>query len=943
MTEKKTKKPVKDAKDTGGKYNNTIEINPIIKEAAGKKIVIAWGRMNPPTIGHEKLVNKVKDIAQKTGAKAEIYLSHSQDAKKNPLSYDDKVDLAKMAFGPVITKLASKTIIDVMKALTGKYSDVTLVVGQDRVNEFETLLNKYNGKEFNFGSIEVVSAGERDPDSDGVEGMSASKMRAAASTGEKSKFVSGLPAKLKSHADDVWDLVRSGMKLAEEIEALGLNEHVLSYAERRQRAITMRRYERKMQAARERMKKRVADSQHLQTRARKKAIEILRRKFAGQKGLDYANLPVADKIMIDKQVEKRKKAITKIAARLLPSVRRAELQRVAGVMAAKPAGVNESFESFLEENANYYKGLSPSTVAKRKAHFNKHKEMDDDNPAAYKKAPGDATAKTQQSVHTKRYHMMYNGDGTLKYDRRFRAFRHIVRQEEVEIESDADLLGLIEEAWDLAVETNDEMNEEKAMEGLKKKAEKSGISYGTLKKVYDRGVAAWRTGHRPGTTPQQWGYARVNSFITGGKTRTTGDADLAKKLNETFEHKFAVPQIPVPDSIKNNPALMKRYLERHQKGAFARSERMKKNHAIFHEEGGAGDEGTGKVTKRYKKDTPAQSVNEAFEDMMELAKPSEIRAFRDKVKHIDKVDSRSKSWSDSLPAALGKYGFKLLGSGKYASVFGHPKYPFALKVFMKDSAYLRWIKFAMDNPNNPYVPKMKGKVIKITPVIYAMRLEKLTGGSFSGPFADAYRQWNWDRSYKSDDKNIQDILDFFGPNKDLLDLHGENVMMRGDQLVIIDPFYNWFGKKNPGAYTIDPDDIDPAVFGIKEEIDLVEESDEITVAKMKDFEKFVDRMFEKFKIDFDFTKHFGERMNDERNSPKIKLKELADLIKKIYAKNGNPLKGQAGAELVVKDIQSDLNMPVVIKYDEKNDEIDVVAKTIMRKKNFSTPNPVIKY
>jgi hypothetical protein len=112
---------------------------------------------------------------------------------------------------------------------------------------------------------------------------------------------------------------------------------------------------------------------------------------------------------------------------------------------------------------------------------------------------------------------------------------------------------------------------------------------------------------------------------------------------------------------------------------------------------------------------------------------------------------------------------------------------------------------------------------------------------------------------------------------------------------------------------------------------------------MKDFEKFVDRMFEKFKIDFEFTKHFGDRMNDDRNSPKIKLKELADLIKKIYAKNGNPLKGKAGAELVVKDLQSDLNMPIVVKYDEKNDEIDIVAKTIMRKKNFSTPNPVVKY
>lgn len=133
--------------------------------------------------------------------------------------------------------------------------------------------------------------------------------------------------------------------------------------------------------------------------------------------------------------------------------------------------------------------------------------------------------------------------------------------------------------------------------------------------------------------------------------------------------------------------------------------------------------------------------------------------------------------------------------------------------------------------------------------------------------------------------------------------------------------------------------------GINEAFETLMEAEEaeISAAQMKEFEKFVDRMFEKYKIDFEFTKHFGERMNDDRNSPKIKLKELADLIKKIYAKHGNPLKDKPGAEMVVKDLQSDLNMPIVVKYDSKNDEIDIVAKTIMRKKNFSTPNPVIKY
>ena len=316
-----------DKKDKKSKAlnNNEIIVNPELKEEDTRKVVISFGRMNPPTIGHEKLVNKVKEIARKTGAKAEIYLSHTQDAKKNPLSYEDKLMAAKQAFGSIIQKAAAKTIIEVMKMLDQKYGQVTLVVGQDRVADFESLLNKYNGKEFNFSSINVVSAGERDPDADGVEGMSASKMRDAAKSGKKDLFKSGLPKNLQSHADDVYDMVRAGMKLAEEFE---LDEYVLTTQQRQKRALVMRRYERKMEAARERMRKRIADNQHLIGRARKKAIEIIRRKVAGEKGLEYETLSNAEKMMIDKRVEQRKGAITKIAARLLPKVRQAELQRV---------------------------------------------------------------------------------------------------------------------------------------------------------------------------------------------------------------------------------------------------------------------------------------------------------------------------------------------------------------------------------------------------------------------------------------------------------------------------------------------------------------------------------------------------------------------------------------------------------------------------------------
>ena len=142
--------------------------------------------------------------------------------------------------------------------------------------------------------------------------------------------------------------------------------------------------------------------------------------------------------------------------------------------------------------------------------------------------------------------------------------------------------------------------EEKSLEGLKKKAEKSGISYSILKKVYDRGMAAWRTGHRPGTTPQQWAYARVNSFITGGKTRTTADADLWKNVRKeelSIDEKFS----------------------------------------LQFEEGGAGEYGSDKVTKKYKKDTPGET-NEG--DAMDATKARHASEKKDiKRKHDREMDA----------------------------------------------------------------------------------------------------------------------------------------------------------------------------------------------------------------------------------------------------------------------------------------------------------------
>ena len=117
----------------------------------------------------------------------------------------------------------------------------------------------------------------------------------------------------------------------------------------------------------------------------------------------------------------------------------------------------------------------------------------------------------------------------------------------------------------------------------------------------------------------------------------------------------------------------------------------------------------------------------------------------------------------------------------------------------------------------------------------------------------------------------------------------------------------------------------------------------IGLDQIKKFESVVDKLFAKYNIDFNFTRHFGDRMDDSRNNPSITLKELAEFIKKMYKRQGKSIKGVAGTEAVLKDIQSDLNIPVAVTYDSNNDEFDVVLKTIMRKKNFTSPDKVIKY
>ena len=193
--------------------------NNFLSEAKEKSCTFTFGRFNPPTTGHEKLVKKLTSIGK--GTDVLLFSSHSNDKKKNPLTHKDKVKYLKKFFGRIVVDANVRTVFEIANFLhEKKYVNVNMVVGSDRVKEFEMLLTKYNGVKarhgfYNFKNINIVSAGERDPDADDVSGMSASKMRQYAEDGDFDNFKEGVPSKGKNLAKKLYDDIRKGMGINE--------------------------------------------------------------------------------------------------------------------------------------------------------------------------------------------------------------------------------------------------------------------------------------------------------------------------------------------------------------------------------------------------------------------------------------------------------------------------------------------------------------------------------------------------------------------------------------------------------------------------------------------------------------------------------------------------------------------------------------------------------
>ena len=718
-----------------------------LTEATGT-VVFTFGRFNPPTTGHEKLIKKVASVAGSNPFR--IYPSHSQNPKKDPLPYALKVAYMRKMFlrygNSIIADKNAKTAIDIaVKLYDEGYTSLVMVAGSDRVKEFSTLLKKYNGVEgkrhgyYKFDMIDVVSAGERDPDAEGVEGMSASKMRAAASAGDFDSFKTGLPSSFKD-AQKLYNDIRKYMGIREErdmgemndfetlrdmyltgklwnigdiVEANGVEGRIIrkgtNYVAFNDS--TGKVHKAWLHDIAERNYAKEYENYHSSPEqiARRSSRNKAQRMMGTIDGMDVhhkdnnpLNNDPSNLEHMDKSENRREPRLRERRVKQDPDIK--------GSPGTEPA-------KYYAKDAKG-KEMAKSTKQARDRHFTKGTKMDDDNPAAYKPAPGDKGAKTKPSKHTKKFKQMYGEvlgkDATVadyvddfrksdapqfkgKSDKKIqkmavaayldkkdkneelgemtginvpelikttihrmthpKGYEDIVKAYVKAVDADKEKkhdtgfhlakvaqlrgfdrvkplgdyinklvkkgklpqqlaaeLDVDESLWanihkkrqrikqgsgekmrkpgakgaptpaqmkrakgesidEKAPNTRDAMKRFKAgdagftdkahlkakglipradgtkkkspqyeeiqdvyhldekIAGLVKKAEKSGMPYGILKKVYDRGMAAWRTGHRPGTTPQQWGMARVNSFTTKSSgTWGKADKDLAAKV-----------------------------------------------------------------------------------------------------------------------------------------------------------------------------------------------------------------------------------------------------------------------------------------------------------------------------------------------------------------------------------------------------------------------------
>jgi len=582
----------------------------LVETKQEKTAIATYGRMNPPTIGHVKLAKKILSEARRHKAEPYICLSPTQNAKKDPLGPERKLYYVEKTIGPHIHIDIKVSLFEALSDLYSKgFKKLVFVVGSDRLSKFSKWISQYNGVEgkshgfYDFTDIDFVSSGDRDPDAEGAAGMSASKLREFAVSGDLDSFKKGTKLSVKD-TKSMYNEIRKAMKIetikeghlrpgtkvkvAHPAKGKGMVPgkivrydksgpgspfYVVDIGELRSEKVPAHKIEEGKEFPKTKADKKV----HLHKLFKKIADVNKRNKNSGYKIMDRTPkgygpeeeaIPEGTGLQVkmalddaglkgnfkDGKVNVHKKHVKKAHKALKGNVYyKGKTPDVVGedVILEKDQfssqmidklkqqyepcrgkkislGRNVELEKIVRQLAKNQEALVQLVKADIPfISMNARLILNQDHGVPLNKYEGveNPYANLKRAPSREMIHKTWAKKAQQKKKKMLKT-SHPGYSEEIIIDEMGHIVNISEVKAQFAIEEN-----------LKKKAEQSGISFKILEKVYNRGISAWKTGHRPGTTSQQWAESRVNSFLTGGKTRLIADEDLWNQVGSNHRIK----------------------------------------------------------------------------------------------------------------------------------------------------------------------------------------------------------------------------------------------------------------------------------------------------------------------------------------------------------------------------------------------------------------------
>ncbi len=617
-----------------------------------KKVVLGWGRFNPPTIGHSKVVDSIKRIASSPKADAMLYLSHTENSTTDPVPYTQKIQFATKAFGRLVKQSSASNITQILQELEKQgYTNVILVVGQDRIREFDTFLHKYNGIDYHFSNLKIVSAGMRDPDAEGATGMSGSKMRQYAVAGDFTSFKKGVPSKLKGkNVTDLYNMVRKGMGLSEETFVL-VEKKPMTFAQRAAKARAFKKVARsgKFKAAVKRARTKMPNQKQVMKRAQKAARTMVVKKLL--QGKSPAKMSFGDKQALKSEQNEN--------------------------------DINESFENLSIDEAPPFEKRTPPPKGNKDQELKRRRQASRRLKGALGIKAKKGAILTKKSTGKQLAHLDTRGRRRAKNDE-FKRFSGNKSRQDVSMsrrvtidkkirDSDAsqtrinaktrqkkkevrkDILGPkgIEKTASRP-KPKTKKREEKRNEALEKKSNKYGVDVAILYEVFNRGLVDYYRGKPNTLTEEQYAFNRVNSFLEGGSA-CKEDNDLLKKVALAEAMRGVYQKEPKSwKQVRKFGADLDKALEKFVKTNKKLSDRMAKIDKKYKKEQ-VGEWGTDKLRKKYAKDTPGQTeeLNQMF-DKYSVKQPQDVMERRDNIDWILSLISR-KSHPKEFAGALKRF------------------------------------------------------------------------------------------------------------------------------------------------------------------------------------------------------------------------------------------------------------------------------------------------